>query len=172
MRNSDLEFLKKFSMVIGFLGLLTLGLIVGAYFLGKSLPPEVSANTAKKTEARIAPTGAVYAGATGAAAQAAAQAAALAAASSKQAYGGTLDGAVIYQNLCGACHTSGVGNAPTLDHSHWDARIAQGNDTLYRHAIEGFTGPDGGVMPPKGGNPGLTEEQIHATVDWMLANLK
>ena len=68
MRNYDLEFLKKFSMVIGFLGLLTLGLIVGAYFLGKSLPPEISPNTAKKTEARIAPTGAVYAGATGAAA--------------------------------------------------------------------------------------------------------
>ena len=42
MRNYDLEFLKKFSMVIGFLGLLTLGLIVGAYFLGKSLPPEIS----------------------------------------------------------------------------------------------------------------------------------
>jgi len=27
-------------------------------------------------------------------------------------------------------------------------------------------------MPPKGGNPALTEEQIHATVDWMLGNLK
>ncbi len=42
----------------------------------------------------------------------------------------------------------------------------------YKHAIEGFTGPDGGVMPPKGGNPALTEEQMHATVDWMLGNLK
>ena len=172
MRNYDLEFLKKFSMVIGFLGLLTLGLIVGAYFLGKSLPPEISPNTAKKTEARIAPTGAVYAGATGAAAQAAAQAAALAAASSKQAYGGTLDGGVIYQNLCGACHTSGVGNAPTLTAAGMGARASKGTETLYKHAIEGFTGPDGGVMPPRGGNPGLTDEQIHATVDWMLANVK
>ena len=51
-------------------------------------------------------------------------------------------------------------------------RIAQGKDTLYKHAIEGYTGPDGGIMPPKGGNPALTEEQIHATVDWMLGNLK
>ena len=62
--------------------------------------------------------------------------------------------------------------APTLDHAHWDKRIAQGTETLYKHAIEGYTGPDGGVMPPKGGNAGLSDEQIHATVDWMLANLK
>ncbi|HEY4583552.1 MAG TPA: cytochrome c5 family protein, partial [Lysobacter sp.] len=28
------------------------------------------------------------------------------------------------------------------------------------------------VMPAKGGNPALTDEQVIATVDWMLANLK
>ena len=100
------------------------------------------------------------------------QAAALAKAASQVAYGGTKDGKVIFDNLCTACHTTGVGMAPTLDHSHWDKRIAQGKDTLYKHAIEGYTGPDGGIMPPKGGNPALTEEQIHATVDWMLGNLK
>ncbi len=172
MRNYDLEFLKHFSMVIGFLMLVTLGLIVGAYFLHQSIPQEVSPSAAAKTAARIAPTGAVYAGATGAAAQAAAQAAALAAASSQQAYGGTLDGAVIFQNLCGACHTNGVGMAPTLTAAGMGARAAKGKDTLYKHAIEGFTGPDGGIMPPRGGNPGLTDEQIHATVDWMLANVK
>ena len=172
MRNYDLEFLKHFSMVIGFLVLVTLGLIVGAYFLHQSIPQEVSPSAAAKTAARIAPTGAVYAGATGAAAQAAAQAAALAAASSQQAYGGTLDGAVIFQNLCGACHTNGVGMAPTLTAAGMGARAAKGKDTLYKHAIEGFTGPDGGIMPPRGGNPGLTDEQIHATVDWMLANVK
>jgi len=27
-------------------------------------------------------------------------------------------------------------------------------------------------MPPKGGNPALTEEQVKATVDWMIGNLK
>ena len=34
MRNYDLEFLKHFSMVIGFLVLLTVGLIVGARLSG------------------------------------------------------------------------------------------------------------------------------------------
>lgn len=172
MRNYDLEFLKRFSMVIGLLALVTLGLILLAVHLHGRLPPEVSPTAASRTAARIHPAGAVYAGDTGAAAQAAAAAAAAAKASSQVAYGGTTDGAVIYQNLCGACHTSGVGNAPTLDHAHWDARIAQGTETLHKHAIEGFTGPDGGIMPPRGGNPALTDEQVKATVDWMLANLK
>jgi len=172
VRNHDLEFLKRFSMVIGLLAAITLGLILLAAWLHTRIPAEVSPTAAKRTEMRIAPVGAVYAGSTGAAAQAAAQAAALAKAASQVAYGGTTDGKVIYDNLCTACHTTGVGLAPTLDHSHWDARIAQGKDTLYKHAIEGYTGPDGGIMPPKGGNPALTEEQMHATVDWMIGNLK
>lgn len=172
MRNYDLEFMKRFSWVIAFLALVTLGLIVLAVFLHRSLPAEVPPSVQARTEARIAPAGAVYAGATGAAAQAAAQAAALARASANVAYGGTLDGKVIYDNLCGACHTNGVGLAPTLTRAAWAARLGQGNETLYRHAIEGFTGADGGIMPPKGGNPGLTDEQVKATVDWMLANLQ
>lgn len=172
MRNYDLEFLKKFSMVIALLVVITLGLIGLAAYLQRAIPDEVSPTAVRRLEERIAPAGAVYAGQTGAAAQAAAQAAALAKAASQVAYGGTTDGKTIFDNLCTACHTNGVGMAPTLDHSHWDKRIAQGKDTLYRHAIEGFTGPDGGIMPPKGGNAALTEEQVKATVDWMLGNLK
>jgi cytochrome c5 len=172
VRNYDLEFLKHFSMVIGFLALVTAGLIVGAYFLHGTLPPEVNPKTAQLTEARIAPAGAVYAGETGAAAQAAAAAAAKAAAASQVAYGGTTDGSVIYQNLCGACHTNGVGKAPMLTAAGMGARAGKGKDTLYKHAIEGFTGPDGGIMPARGGNPALTDEQIQVTVDWMLANVK
>ena len=33
MRNYDLEFLKRFSMVLAFLALVTLGLILFAYYL-------------------------------------------------------------------------------------------------------------------------------------------
>jgi len=171
VRNYDLEFLKRFSMVIGLLALVTLGLILLAHHLHGRIPAEVSPTAARRTAERIHPAGAVYAGDTGAAAQAAAAAAAAAKASSQVAYGGTTDGSVVFQNLCSACHTNGVGGAPTLDHSHWDARIAQGTETLHKHAIEGFTGA-AGIMPPKGGNPALTDEQVKATVDWMLANLK
>ena len=172
MRNYDLDFLKKFSLVIGFLVLVTLGLQLLAYHLNKAVPPEVSEVAVHRTHDRIAPLGAVYAGATGAAAQAAAASAAEAAAASQVAYGGTRDGSVIFGNLCTGCHTSGAGGAPTLDKAHWAARIAQGKDTLYKHAIEGFHGPDGGVMPPKGGNPALTDEQVKATVDWIVGQIK
>jgi cytochrome c5 len=172
VRNYDLDFLKKFSMLIGLLVLVTLGLQLLAYHLHQAIPAEVPPNVVKRTEARIAPAGAVYAGATGAAAQAAATEAATAAATSQVAYGGTIDGSVIFGNLCTGCHTSGAGGAPTLDQAHWAARIAQGKDTLYQHAIGGYKGPDGGVMPAKGGNPALSEAQVKATVDWMVSQIK
>ncbi|GAA4856525.1 c-type cytochrome [Luteimonas vadosa] len=171
MRNYDLDFLKKFSLVIGLLMLVTLGLIIGAAYLHKVIPPEIDPAAVKRVEDRIAPAGAVYAGATGAAAQAAATAAAAAQAASQVAYGGTLDGSVIYQNLCAGCHTSGAGGAPKLEQAAWTARLAQGSETLNRHAIEGYTGA-AGVMPAKGGNPALTDEQVVATVEWMVDNLQ
>lgn len=171
MRNYDQQFLKRFSMVIGFLVLLTIGLIIFASHLHTVIPQDPDPVAVQRIDARIAPIGAVYAGEPGRVALAAAEAAAAAAASAQVAYGGTTDGAVIFERLCGACHASGTGGAPTLDHSHWDARIAQGTETLYKHAMEGFTGA-AGVMPAKGGNAALTEEQVHATVDWMIANLK
>ncbi len=171
VRNYDLEFLKKFSLVIGILVLVTFGLILAGLYINGLLPHDPDPAVVKRTEARIAPVGAVYAGATGAASQAAATAAAAAAAVSEVAYGGTLDGAVIFSSLCTGCHTSGAGGAPMLLMANWAARIAQGKDTLHKHAIEGYSGA-AGVMPAKGGNPALTDEQVIATVDWMLGNLK
>src|SRR3546814_18958691 len=75
---------------------------------------------------------------------AAAKAAASAAAAAQVAYGGTMDGAEIFNNLCTGCHTPGVGNAPTMDKSHWAARIAQGTEQLTNNAIDGDTGTRAG----------------------------
>jgi cytochrome c5 len=171
VRNYDLEFLKKFSLVIGILMLVTVGLMIGAYYVHQQLPAEINPVAAKKLHERIAPAGSVYAGSTGAAAQAAATAAAAAKAASQVAYGGTTDGSVIFGQLCTGCHTSGAGGAPTMTAAGLGARAGKGKDTLYQHAIEGFTGT-AGVMPAKGGNPALTDEQVKATVDWMLSNIK
>ena len=118
------------------------------------------------------PVGAVYAGDTGRAAMQAAQAAAAAAAASQVAYGGTTDGKTIFGNLCHACHETGAGGAPKItDKAAWAPRVAEGLDTLIKHATEGFTGKSG-VMPPKGGNPALTDAQIKATVSWMVDQVK
>lgn len=171
MQNYDLEFLKRFSVMMGMLLLVALGLIALAYYVHASLPEEVPDAVGLRTQARIAPVGGVYAGSTGAAAQAAATAAAAAAATAQVAYGGTTDGSVIFDNLCTGCHTSGAGGSPTMAKADWASRIPQGIDTLHKHAIEGYTG-SAGIMPAKGGNPALTDEQVIATVDWMMDNLK
>lgn len=172
MRNHDLVFLKHFSMVIGFLVLVTLILIGFANYMYSKLPVEANPAREAKMAARIEPLGAVYAGSTGAAAMAAAADAAKAAAAAQVAYGGTLDGSEIFGHLCTACHTSGASGAPKLEKAAWAARVAEGIPTLVSHAINGYKGPDGNQMPAKGGNPSLTDAQVEATVKWMVSQIK
>ncbi|HEU0153527.1 MAG TPA: c-type cytochrome [Arenimonas sp.] len=171
MRNHDLVFLKNFAMVIAVLVGITLALILVGIYVNSKLEAEPNPVAERATEQRIRPVGGVYAGSTGAAAQAAAAPAAAAASAGQVAYDGTLDGQVIYSALCGACHTAGAGGAPKLERAAWSARIAQGMDTLTKHAIEGYQG-NAGIMPAKGGNPNLTDEQVAATVQWMVDNVK
>jgi cytochrome c5 len=172
VRNHDLVFLKHFSQVMAILVGITIALILLGMYINGMKPPESTPVAEAATVARIQPAGAVYAGATGAAAQAAADAAAAAAAKGQVAYGGTLDGSVIFGNLCTGCHTNGVAKAPKLEKAAWAPRIAEGIETLHAHAINGYNGPDGGMMPARGGNPALSDEQVKATVDWMLTQLK
>ena len=170
--SNDLNFLKRFSMVIAFLMAVTVGLILFAHHLNGTVKHDPDPAAQQRIVNRIAPVGAVYAGASGAAAQAEAVKAASAAAASQVAYGGTTDGKTIFDNLCTGCHTSGAGGAPKLDAAGIGARVAsQGLDELVTKAIEGFTGSTG-VMPPKGGNPALTDEQVKATVEWMVTQSK
>lgn len=171
VRNHDLVFLKHFSMVIVFLAGVTVVLLIFSSYLHGTAPVEADPRIEARVLERIAPVGAVYAGETGSAAMAAAAEAARLAAASQVAYEGTLDGAVVYANLCGACHTSGAGGAPMLTKAAWGARVGQGVEALVSHAIVGYQG-DAGLMPARGGNPALTDAQVEATVKWMLDNLK
>lgn len=167
VRDYDLVFMKNFAQVILGLVLITFILILlGMYFNSKLISASGQVQQAA-ANARIAPVGAVFAGETGAAAAAAAAAEAAAASKGVAAYGGTLDGGEIYAQLCTGCHTSGAAGAPKLEKAAWGARIAQGTDTLHKHAIDGIRS-----MPARGGNPSLTDEQVSATVDWMLGNLQ
>jgi len=79
-----------------------------------------------------------------------------------------MSGPQVYNAACIACHGSGIGGAPTVgDAAAWQARIAQGNDTLYLHAIEGYTGSTG-FMPQKGGRMDLSDDEVHGAVDYMV----
>lgn len=170
--DADRTFLKHFSMLIGILVLVMFLLIGFALYLYSKNPPPTNPSHTEEVQQRIAPVGDVYAGDTGKAALAAAQEAAAKAAASQVAYGGTTDGKTIFGNLCQTCHTNAATGAPVItDKAEWAPRVAQGLDTLVKHATEGFTGKKG-VMPPRGGNPSLNDAQVKATVEWMLTQVK
>lgn len=81
-------------------------------------------------------------------------------------------GKSVYSKTCKVCHGQGIAGAPkTGDTVTWAPRIAQGNDTLHKHAIEGFSGAKG-VMPPRGGSSNLTDDEVKAAVDFMVAESK
>jgi cytochrome c5 len=173
MSKSDQSVLRQFSIMIGGLAVLTVVLILGALAIHDHEPQETNPNQPVQVAARIAPAGAVYAGNTGRAAMQAAADAATKAAASQVAYGGTTDGKAIFDHLCTSCHTAGVAGAPKLgDKAAWAPREAQGIAVLVKHALEGYHGPDGNFMPPKGGNPALTDEQVTNAVHWIADQAK
>ncbi len=78
----------------------------------------------------------------------------------------------VYKSTCVMCHGTGAGGAPVFgSKDDWGPRIAQGKETLYDHAIKGFTGAKG-TMPPKGANASLSDEDVKAAVDYMVAQIK
>lgn len=82
-----------------------------------------------------------------------------------------MSGPQVYNDACLVCHGAGVGGAPVLaDADAWTARIAQGNDTLYLNAIEGYTG-EAGFMPAKGARVDLSDDEVRAAVDYMVGEV-
>ena len=80
-----------------------------------------------------------------------------------------IDGKKTYNGSCVACHGAGVAGAPRVgDKGAWAERIDKGVTTLYANAINGVQGSSG-VMPAKGGNPALSDDEIKAVVDYMVA---
>lgn len=77
-------------------------------------------------------------------------------------------GKSVFNKTCSLCHAAGVAGAPKPgDTADWGPRIEQGNDLLYKHAMEGFTGAKG-AMPARGGNTALTDDEVKAAVDYMV----
>ena len=74
-----------------------------------------------------------------------------------------VDGKAVYEASCKACHSGNIPSAPGVGKKdEWGPRIKQGQETLHKHAIEGFKG-----MPAKGGNEGLSDDEVKAAVDFM-----
>lgn len=69
----------------------------------------------------------------------------------------------IVAEVCAGCHASGVLGAPKIgDAASWAKAKAAGLDAMVKNAINGKN-----AMPPRGGNPALTDAQIKAAVELM-----
>jgi cytochrome c5 len=80
---------------------------------------------------------------------------------------GNLSGQQVFAQVCKTCHETGLAGAPKAgDKAAWAPRIAEGENTLVQHAIAGYQGKTG-VMPPKGGNPDLTDDEVHRAVVYL-----
>jgi cytochrome c5 len=78
------------------------------------------------------------------------------------------DGKKVFDSTCTVCHSTGAAGAPKFgDKAAWAPRLKTGMNTLYNAALNGLN-----AMPPKGGNPALSDAQVKAAVDYMTAAVK
>ncbi len=161
----DKVFVRHFSIIIILLVVFTIAMaLVGNHF-NTVLKPADNPSRLSTLEKRLESPAAVY---TGTEAPAATQAAAPANSSPAATTDSTaeIDAAAIYQTACFACHGTGAAGAPKLEAAAWTDRLTQGEDTLVDHAINGLN-----AMPPKGGQMQLSDAEIRAVVEYMVAQL-
>lgn len=166
--SQDQKFFDLYSLVIGILAAVAMGIFVLAMSMAESTQGIYIREAPEYTEAveeRIRPVGQVYL--PGDDMSAGTQV--VEAAAEPEPVAETLSGPQVYNSACLACHGAGVGGAPILgDPEAWAPRIAQGIDTLTSHAINGYQG-EVGYMPPKGGRMDLSDEEVAAAVEYMVA---
>jgi len=69
-------------------------------------------------------------------------------------------GQQVYESTCTACHAAGVAGAPKIgDNAAWAPFIKAGYEDMLNKAIHGV-----GAMPPKGGNPALSDFEVARAV--------
>jgi len=155
-----------YSLVIGVLAVVTIGILVLAIEMSDRTQAVFTRETAEYQEAvaeRIRPVGQVYL--PGEEQQAAA--AVVETVAEPEPVATAMTGPQVYNSACIACHGSGVGGAPIVgDAAQWSERVAQGMETLAKHAIEGYTG-SAGYMPPKGGRLDLSDDEVASAVEYM-----
>lgn len=75
------------------------------------------------------------------------------------------NGELVFQETCRACHAQGINGAPIYGNKEmWSKRLSQGVPTLIEHATHGF-----GLMPAKGGDTELSDQDISDAVIFMIA---
>ena len=167
----DQKFFDMYSLVIGVLAIFAVGILVLAMKVSDLTQGVFSASEEQHraaVEARLRPEGQVYLPGE----ELNADTPVVPTAAEPEAVAATLSGPQVFNQACNVCHGNGIGGAPMLtDRTAWEPRIAQGVETLYEHAINGYAGSVG-FMPPKGGNAAFSDEEVHAAIDFMLSEVR
>ena len=162
----DQKFFDMYSLVIGVLVIVTIGILVLAFEMSERTQKVFTRETAEYQAAvaeRIRPVGDVYLPGE----EHQADAPVVETAAEPEPVATAMTGPQVYNSACIACHGVGVGGAPIVgDAAQWTDRLAQGMETLTRHAIEGYTG-SAGYMPPKGGRLDLSDDEVAGAVEYM-----
>jgi len=87
------------------------------------------------------------------------------AAKAKGGKAGPADGKSVYDKVCVACHQVSVAGSPRLgDKAAWAPRLKSGIDALVQSVLKGK-----GAMPPRAGNPALSDAEVKAAVEFMTS---
>ena len=83
---------------------------------------------------------------------------------------GLQQGRQVWLASCEGCHGYGIAGAPVpMAPAEWVPRLEKGKSVLYEHAINGYFGVDDTMMPARGGNPDLSDDEVRSAVDYMTA---
>ena len=172
-KEQDRVFFRNFSLVVGAIAVMMVVFFTAAQFVGTDDEAEAKLRASKVAEV-TAPVGQVTAVGEEMPSEAKAPETAEVAAEKTTGETGGNTGETVFKGLCVNCH--GVAALATMvpqagDKAAWGPRIEQGIDTLHSHALNGFTG-NMGMMPAKGGNPALTDEEVKAAVDYIVSLAK
>lgn len=139
-----MQLIKRITLLIG----LTASIFTATAF----------ASSEEDIAARIAPVGGVYLDG---------EIATASTASDSGEPAGPRSGEKVYNTYCVACHGTGAAGAPIKGNADaWAPRIAQGEATLIKHAIEGLN-----AMPANGTCSDCSDEEMTATVQFLIQGL-
>lgn len=159
-KEQDQAFFRNFSLIVGALAVMMIIFFIAAKISG-GMAKSQSTLEESMVDERTAPMGEVSV--------ASEEEAGVAEAPAMADSGGN-GGKEVYDGLCVSCHGTGIPGVPQVgDAEAWAPRIAKGTDVLYASAINGMVG-SGGMMPARGGNPELSDNDVKAAVDYMVSN--
>ena len=74
------------------------------------------------------------------------------------------EGRKAYDKVCAKCHNTGIMGAPAFGTpDDWEERSELWEGVLFEHANKGWV-----AMPPKGGDPSMSEYDVDAAAEYLL----